>query len=174
MGRVGGAYAYWLLTVGIVSLLGISQVTIFRSGCEPNKFFNLTCSLRFEINFQTIERVRFAYIFKFFNIKVFASLGNKFLNYRTCIVPVATAERRYKKERWSDNYMHMAAFSTYKDMFTLPSLLLHPSPPLTPPSNAITRAAGLRALSAPHPPPPPEDYGQILATSPKVEVGLLF
>ncbi len=31
-----------------------------------------TCSLRFEINFQTIERVRFALIFKFSNINLFA------------------------------------------------------------------------------------------------------
>jgi hypothetical protein len=43
------------------------------------------------------------------------------LKQRICIVflsnffilrEAATAERRYKKERWSENYMHMAAFST--------------------------------------------------------------
>jgi hypothetical protein len=43
-----------------------------------------TYSLRFEINFQTIDRVRFASIFKFFSINMFASLRNKFSNYRTC------------------------------------------------------------------------------------------
>ena len=82
----------------------------------------------------------------------------------------ATAERRYKKERWSENYMHLVQGRVY-------SSLSPPPPPLTPPSNAITRAAGLRAISAPpppHPPPPPEDYEQILATSPKVEDGLHF
>jgi hypothetical protein len=39
--------------------------------------------------------------------------------------------------------------------------------------NAITWAAGLCSISAP-PHNPPEDYGQILATSPKVEDGLHF
>ncbi len=33
---VGGAYAQWLLTEGIASLLGVSQVTIFRSVSVPN------------------------------------------------------------------------------------------------------------------------------------------
>jgi hypothetical protein len=42
------------------------------------------CSLCFNIDFQTIERVRFASIFKFININSFASLQNKFSNYRTC------------------------------------------------------------------------------------------
>ncbi len=37
-GRVGGEYAYWLLTEGIASLLGVSQVTLFRSGSVPNNF----------------------------------------------------------------------------------------------------------------------------------------
>jgi hypothetical protein len=45
-----------------------------------------TCSLCFERNFQTIERVRFASIFKFFDINMFASLRNKFSNYRTCLL----------------------------------------------------------------------------------------
>ncbi len=50
-----------------------------------------------------------------------------------------------------------------------------PSPPLTPPSNVITRAAGLRTISFPsHPLPPPLDYGQILTASPKVEDGFHF
>ncbi len=81
----------------------------------------------------------------------------------------ATAERRYEKERWSENYLHMAAFSTRTCL-----LPLSPTPPplLTPPSNAITRAVGLHSILAP--PPPPEDYRQILATSPKVENGLHF
>ncbi len=34
-GRVGGEYAYWLLTEGIASLLGVSQVTLFRSRSVP-------------------------------------------------------------------------------------------------------------------------------------------
>ncbi len=56
-----------------------------------------TCSLRFKIIFFTIQHVRFASldsqfninllpfpsIFKFFNINMFASLRNKFSNYRT-------------------------------------------------------------------------------------------
>ncbi len=55
------------------------------------------------------------------------------------------------------------------------SSLSPPSPPLSPPSNVITRAVGLRAISAPPlSPPPPQDYGQILAASPKVEDGLRF
>ncbi len=41
----------------------------------------------------------------------------------------------------------------YKDMFIPPSLLL--PPPLSPPSNVITRAAGLHAISAPPPLSPP-------------------
>jgi hypothetical protein len=40
-GRVGGEYAYWLLTEGIASLLGVSQVTLFRSGSVPNSTKNL-------------------------------------------------------------------------------------------------------------------------------------
>ncbi len=43
-----------------------------------------TCLLRFENFFQTIERVRFASIFKFFNINMFASLRNKFSNFQSC------------------------------------------------------------------------------------------
>ncbi len=37
-----------------------------------------TCSLRFEINFRTNERIRFDSKFKFFNINMFASLQNNF------------------------------------------------------------------------------------------------
>ena len=40
----------------------------------------------------TIERVRFASIFKFFNINMFASLRNKFSNYRTCSLRFDIAE----------------------------------------------------------------------------------
>ncbi len=85
----------------------------------------------------------------------------------------SSAERRYRKEIWREkNYMHMGAFST-RTCLLLP---LSSSPPPLSPANAIRRAAGLRAISAPsHPlPPPPLDYGQILAASPKVEDGLHF
>ncbi len=85
----------------------------------------------------------------------------------------ATAERRYEKERWSKNYVHMAAFSTR----SVYSSLSPPYPPLffsLPPSNSITRAAGLRSHFRPPSHTPPEDYRQIVATSPKVEDGLHF
>jgi hypothetical protein len=50
-----------------------------------NRFLNYrTCLLCFEINFRTIERVRFASSFKFFNINMYALLWNEFSNYRTC------------------------------------------------------------------------------------------
>jgi hypothetical protein len=64
----------------------------------------------------------------------------------------ATAERKYKKERWSENYVHMAAFST-RTCLLLP---LSFPPPLfsLPPANAITTAAGLHShFRPPHTPP---------------------
>jgi hypothetical protein len=80
----------------------------------------------------------------------------------------STAERRYRKERWSENYMHMGAFSTRTHLLPTRSSF----PPSLHPSNAITRAAGLRFISSPSHPLPPLDYGQILAASPEVEDGL--
>jgi hypothetical protein len=67
--------------------------------------------------------------------------------------------------------MHMAALVPYKDVFTPPSLLLPPPPSHSPLLNVISRPA--RHFRPPLS-PPPEDYGQILAASPKVEDGLHF
>ncbi len=57
-------------------------------------------------------------------------------------------------------------------MFALPLPSLPPLLPLNPPYKGDNRAAGLRSISAPPPQHPHEDYGQILATSLKVEDGL--
>ncbi len=54
------------------------------------------------------------------NISISAQSGlisKSITMYRSCgtffiLREASTAERRYKKERWSENYMHMAAFST--------------------------------------------------------------
>jgi hypothetical protein len=72
--------------------------------------------------------------------------------------------------------MHMAAFSTRTCL--LPLSPPSPFPPLlTPPppfkcDNKGSRPA--RHFRPPHPLPPPEDYGQILTTLPKVEDDLHF
>jgi hypothetical protein len=70
--------------------------------------------------------------------------------------------------------MHMAAFSAFSARTYLLSLSPpSPLPPLlTPPFKCDIRAAGLRSHFRPPPTPPQEDYGQILATSLKVEDGL--
>jgi hypothetical protein len=52
----------------------------------------------------------------------------------------STAERRYRKERWSENYMHMGAFSTRTHLL----LPLSSSPPLS--------ALHFLSLTPPHPP----------------------
>ncbi len=84
----------------------------------------------------------------------------------------ATAERRYKKEKCSENYMHRAAFST-RTCLLLPLSSFPPPPSHSPPSNAITGEPACAPFPDP-PSPPPEDYGQISAASPKVEDGLQF
>jgi hypothetical protein len=61
--------------------------------------------------------------------------------------------------------MHMAAFST-RTCLLVPLSSFPPFPPLTPPLNAITRAASLRAISAPPTSPPPPrglwtDFGNL-------------
>ncbi len=65
--------------------------------------------------------------------------------------------------------MHMAAFSARTYLLSLSP----PSPPLSlPPINAITGQLACAPISAPPlPHTPQQDYGQILATSPKVEDG---
>ncbi len=70
------------------SLLGVSQVTLFRSGSVPNSFennflFYLMCSLRFE-NFLIVKRVRFALTIIFLLSQVFISLKKEFSYYRAC------------------------------------------------------------------------------------------
>jgi hypothetical protein len=66
-------------------------------------------------------------------------------------------------------WLHLAQGRVYSSLSPPPLFSLFSLPT----SNAITRAAGLRSHFRP-PHPPPEDYGHILATSPKVEDGLHF
>ena len=84
----------------------------------------------------------------------------------------ATAERRYEKERWSENYMHMAAFSTRTCL--LPLSPTSPPPSSHSPFKCDNKGSWPALHFFPQPPPPPEDYRQILATSHKVENGLHF
>ncbi len=86
----------------------------------------------------------------------------------------ATVERRYEKERQGVIYMHMAAFSARKNLFSI-SPPCPPPPPLTPPPPPYKCDKGVPAC-APFPPPPlltpPEDYNQFLAASAKIKDGL--
>jgi hypothetical protein len=66
--------------------------------------------------------------------------------------------------------MHMAAFSARTYLLSL----FPPYPPLLTPPFKCDNRGSQPAISFPPPPlatPPQEDYGQILATSPKLEDG---
>jgi hypothetical protein len=73
MGRVGGAYAYWLLTVGIASLLGVSQVTLFRSGSVPNIVFLLSVEALIEAD---PKEFSFGTFYVFFSLSLFSLCGS--------------------------------------------------------------------------------------------------
>ncbi len=70
----------YLRFASIFKFFNINQFASLRFSSSLIK----KCSLRFKIDFQTIERVRCASIFKSININSFASLRNRFSNYRTC------------------------------------------------------------------------------------------
>ncbi len=63
----------------------------------------------------------------------------------------STAERRYRKEKWSENYMHMGAFSTR----THSLLPLSSPPPLSPPFKCDNKGSWPALHFLPLTPPPP-------------------
>ncbi len=92
----------------------------------------------------------------FFYLYVYCSCGTFFISRED-----STAERRYRKERWSENYMHMAAFST-RTCLLLPLSSFPPLSPPCPPPSLITPSKcdnrGSRPAQhfrAPHTPSPP-------------------
>ncbi len=78
-------FSYWpkcdMLSNGKTSIVYYQTLSFFALRLKKKRKFAFFRFFKYKI---TIKPVRFASIFKFFNIKMFASLRNNFFYYRTC------------------------------------------------------------------------------------------
>ncbi len=127
------AESLWLLGFCISSFLGMSYV-VHLMVTEMRMYGMLQSDI---FSYRCIFYIAVSFLWNFFISK-----------------EASTAERRYRKERWSENYMHMGAFSTR----THSLLPLSSSPPLLPPFKCDKKGSWPALHFLPLTPPPPPHW----------------